>query len=135
MPDAKCVIYVKNAINAIFDAYAIWHMSNIDSQKPQNSCLSPPSHVNITIWIHMSERVKCFWHQIKFLVSSKYFVSVFLTLNILEYIRKVKFSFAQKYSYVWLTEKCFIDRMHFDKLLFRLCIYHPVEKVHKIIYL
>ena len=30
MADAKCVIYVKNAKNAIFDAYAMRHMSNID---------------------------------------------------------------------------------------------------------
>ena len=27
MPDAKCVIYVKNAKNAIFDAYAIRYLS------------------------------------------------------------------------------------------------------------
>ena len=30
MLDAMCVIYVKNAKNAIFDAYAIRHMSYID---------------------------------------------------------------------------------------------------------
>ena len=30
MSEAKCVIYVKNAKKAIFDTYAIRHMSSID---------------------------------------------------------------------------------------------------------
>ena len=55
MANAKCVIYVKNVKNAIFDAYATWHMSNIDmaiwvSKDPSGPQEWRPLPLN-TFWI------------------------------------------------------------------------------------
>ena len=101
MLDAICVIYVKNAKNAIFDAYAIRHMSNIDmaiwvSKNASGPLECRPIPIN-NFWIRLTS-----WN-VKIL-TFKIFLCIFRNfLCIMKGPRGRASNWARELKFYWLN--------------------------------